>query len=102
MNSARRQWLVGLSSVGAGAILLACNKTGSPESKETTDDEAAEPEVTATEDLMREHGILRRALLVYQETATKLNVQRCRCDNTVTENRQTISRLWRGVSRKET
>jgi hemerythrin-like domain-containing protein len=34
--------------------------------------EGAEPEVTATEDLMREHGILRRALLVYQETATRL------------------------------
>ena len=29
-------------------------------------------EVTATEDLMREHGILRRALLVYSATAMKL------------------------------
>jgi len=29
-------------------------------------------EVTATEDLMREHGILRRALLVYSPTAIKL------------------------------
>jgi hemerythrin-like domain-containing protein len=29
-------------------------------------------EVTATEDLMREHGILRRALLVYSAVATKL------------------------------
>ena len=29
-------------------------------------------EVTATEDLMREHGILRRALLVYTAAATKL------------------------------
>lgn len=32
----------------------------------------AEPEVTATEDLMREHGVLRRALLVYSETVPKL------------------------------
>jgi len=31
-----------------------------------------EPEVTATEDLMREHGILRRTLLVYRETAARL------------------------------
>src|SRR5437870_10043966 len=31
-----------------------------------------EPEVTATEDLMREHGVIRRALLVYIETAPKL------------------------------
>jgi hemerythrin-like domain-containing protein len=30
-------------------------------------------EVTATEDLMREHGVLRRALLVYTAAATKLH-----------------------------
>ena len=30
-------------------------------------------EVTATEDLMREHGVLRRALLVYTSAATKLH-----------------------------
>lgn len=30
--------------------------------------EEKEPEVTATEDLMREHGVLRRALLVYTES----------------------------------
>ena len=34
--------------------------------------EPAEKEVGATEDLMREHGVLRRALLVYKETATRL------------------------------
>jgi len=31
-----------------------------------------EPEVTATEDLMREHGVIRRALLVYVEVVPKL------------------------------
>ena len=31
-----------------------------------------EPEVTATEDLMREHGVLRRVLLVYSESVPKL------------------------------
>ncbi len=31
-----------------------------------------EKEVTATEDLMREHGVLRRALLVYTQTVTTL------------------------------
>ncbi|HLO01180.1 MAG TPA: hypothetical protein VK208_22170, partial [Pyrinomonadaceae bacterium] len=74
MNPARRQWLVGLSTAGAGAILLGCNKAPKSESREAeTEKEATEPEVTATEDLMREHGILRRALLVYQESATKLS-----------------------------
>lgn len=33
---------------------------------------AKEKEVTATEDLMREHGVLRRALLVYVETVPRL------------------------------
>ncbi len=31
-----------------------------------------EPEVTATEDLMREHGVLRHVLLVYSESAPKI------------------------------
>jgi hemerythrin-like domain-containing protein len=35
-------------------------------------EESAEPEVTATEDLMREHGVIRRALLVYSQVAGKL------------------------------
>ena len=34
--------------------------------------EEKDPEVTATEDLMREHGVIRRALLVYEETVPKL------------------------------
>src|SRR5512141_212604 len=34
--------------------------------------EGSEPEVTATEDLMREHGVIRRALLVYSQLADKL------------------------------
>ena len=73
MNATRREWLVGLSSVGAGAILIGCNKRGSTEANEARkEDVSDEPEVTATEDLMREHGVLRRALLVYQESAMKL------------------------------
>jgi hemerythrin-like domain-containing protein len=73
MNSARREWLVGLSSLSAGVILLGCNRgeTSQP-TKTGGDTKDTEPEVTATEDLMREHGVLRRALLVYQETASKL------------------------------
>jgi hemerythrin-like domain-containing protein len=35
---------------------------------ESSDD----PEVTATEDLMREHGVLRRALLIYAELTEKI------------------------------
>src|SRR5258705_8907631 len=69
----RREWVAGLWSLGAGAILIGCTRTAPTEANEGRKDNADdEPEVTATEDLMREHGVLRRALLVYQESAMKL------------------------------
>jgi len=40
--------------------------------QETKGKDSKEPEVTATEDLMREHGVIRRSLLVYAETVPKL------------------------------
>lgn len=82
MNEKRRQLLAGISIAGAGVLLNACRTNTPPRSGAASNDEnknegpapgEAEPvEVTATEDLMREHGILRRALLVYQEAAVKL------------------------------
>src|SRR5215207_3783425 len=77
----RRQLLAGISVAGAGVLLNACrntqNRSGGATNNENKNEAPApgeiEPiEVTATEDLMREHGILRRALLVYQESATRL------------------------------
>jgi len=62
-------------------LVNACRNTQTRSGGATNDDHKneratageVEPiEVTATEDLMREHGILRRALLVYQESATRL------------------------------
>ena len=72
MKPTRRELLVGLSSLGAGAILIGCNKNSSSDANEPKENADEEAEVTATEDLMREHGVLRRALLVYQESAMKL------------------------------
>jgi hemerythrin-like domain-containing protein len=81
LDTKRRQLLTGISLAGAGIVIGACRKTPSQTGGATNDEKKsdepapgeAEPvEVTATEDLMREHGILRRALLVYQESATKL------------------------------
>ncbi|HYY92910.1 MAG TPA: hemerythrin domain-containing protein, partial [Pyrinomonadaceae bacterium] len=43
-----------------------------PQAEKGDEDEEDTGEVTATEDLMREHGVLRRALLVYQAAASKL------------------------------
>ena len=81
MDEKRRRLLAGLSLAGAGVLVNACRNT-QPSTGSATNDEkkdegpksgdAEQIEVTATEDLMREHGILRRALLVYQESATRL------------------------------
>jgi hemerythrin-like domain-containing protein len=81
LDEKRRQLLTGISMAGAGVLLSACRNTQTRSGGATNDQNKnegpapgeAEPiEVTATEDLMREHGILRRALLVYQEAAVKL------------------------------
>lgn len=69
-NSDRRRWMVaaGVSTLGlALGAPLARAAEGKP--MQEHEDEMA---VTAAEDLMREHGVLRRALLVYSEAATRL------------------------------
>lgn len=75
MDVVRRQWLAAACSMGAGVVLLGCN-VPPEQAEDESDKEGSKPaaaEVTAPEDLMREHGVLRRALLVYQESAAKLN-----------------------------
>ena len=81
MDSKRRQLVTGISLAGAGVLLNACRANTGPSGSATNENTKHEGpksgeeetlEVTATEDLMREHGILRRALLVYQESAIKL------------------------------
>lgn len=77
MNKTRRELLAGISFAGAGALLVACGRGsnqggGTANQSEPTAGELGPADVTATEDLMREHGVLRRALLVYREAATRL------------------------------
>jgi hemerythrin-like domain-containing protein len=79
-SNTRRDFLRSASVVGAGMLLGSCGgpskpQTAKQEGKEgsgkTTDNDKG-GEVTATEDLMREHGVLRRALLVYSAIAPRL------------------------------
>jgi hemerythrin-like domain-containing protein len=76
---ARRNFIRLSTSVGTGLILTACpdgkrrdrNSEGDKDkAEENPDNEPAE--VTANEDLMREHGVLRRALLIYTEVVPRL------------------------------
>ncbi len=78
MGLRRRYLLKGFGLAGAGILITSCSSTsrseqGSQSPREQDEAEGKEPEVTATEDLMREHGVLRRALLVYTETADRLD-----------------------------
>ncbi|MFN2531987.1 MAG: hemerythrin domain-containing protein [Pyrinomonadaceae bacterium] len=86
MNHTRRRWLTTMSLAGAGTLIAACkrqaNETPAARNQDDKSDESTAQkekdensggEVTATEDLMREHGVLRRALLVFEESAMKLH-----------------------------
>ncbi|MBV9827052.1 MAG: hemerythrin domain-containing protein [Alphaproteobacteria bacterium] len=64
LRYAGRRAILGLSLAAGGLIAI--------HPRAVVAGKAEEKEVGAVEDLMREHGVLRRALLVYSETATKL------------------------------
>lgn len=75
-----------LSVASAGALLVACRRDDraglNPSAVASTTTHAAQPskegkgkDVTATEDLMREHGVIRRVLVVYREAASKLRTK---------------------------
>jgi hemerythrin-like domain-containing protein len=77
LNKTRRELLAGISLAGAGALLVGCRRGSNQASSvanqsEPTAGELGPADVTATEDLMREHGVMRRALIVYREAATRL------------------------------
>jgi hemerythrin-like domain-containing protein len=75
----RRDFLRVSAALGTGLVWSSCSggnvtNTEGPKAEPSSkpDETKMGGEVTATEDLMREHGILRRALLVYSATAIKL------------------------------
>jgi hemerythrin-like domain-containing protein len=79
-SNTRRDFLRTSAIVGTGLVLTSCRRgnmanTEGQKKEETSskpDENKIGGEVTATEDLMREHGVLRRALLVYSAAAIKL------------------------------
>ena len=79
-SNTRRDFLRSSAVAGAGILLSSCRGPNQPRSEKQegkeasgkTEDNAKGGEVTATEDLMREHGVLRRALLVYSAVAPRL------------------------------
>lgn len=69
--------LTGIGSLGAGLFLSSCSNTNSSLPRESRfssrqHKEAKDEKVAAAEDLMREHGVLRRAPFVYSEATLRL------------------------------
>jgi hemerythrin-like domain-containing protein len=65
-----RRRLLGISVSAAGAIALAaCDKPQTKAARPPAEDEVP---VTPPEDLMREHGVLKRVLLIYREGMRRL------------------------------
>jgi hemerythrin-like domain-containing protein len=77
-ENSRRNFLKNAALIAGSAFVLnSCGGNAPPVNAQNTakKEEKKEPEekeVTAAEDLMREHGILRRALVVYTESAVRL------------------------------
>jgi hemerythrin-like domain-containing protein len=67
-NSTTRREMFRHAAIGAAAV---CDLAGTEALGQTPTDKN-EPEVTAAEDLMREHGVIRRALLVYAHVTNTL------------------------------
>jgi hemerythrin-like domain-containing protein len=73
-NDNRRIFLAAAGAIGAGAVLAACASAAGAPGKAPGQKEAEE-EVSPVEDLMREHGVLRRVLLVYEDVARRAEHQ---------------------------
>jgi hemerythrin-like domain-containing protein len=78
-GNTRREFLRTSALVGTGFVLTSCGSGNNSQpvqentqSSSKSDESQKGGEVTAIEDLMREHGVLRRALLVYTAAAGKL------------------------------
>src|SRR5690242_15725469 len=75
---ARRKVLGWIGASAAGVFATACGgsrvTSGSGEPRGGGEHDADEG-VTATEDVMREHGVLRRVLIVYDECVRKLRAR---------------------------
>jgi hemerythrin-like domain-containing protein len=67
----RRLWLA-----GAGLLLLGCEKAGAAATQTPSGSGEEEEGVAPPEDLMREHGVLNRILLIYEESGRRLEATR--------------------------
>ena len=77
MTTSRRDFLIGTSAVAGSTLVvpfssLAAQKTPKKSAKKK---EEEEEDVSTNEDLMREHGVLNRVLLIYDEAIRRIQAK---------------------------
>src|SRR3989440_6506982 len=70
MDSERRRFLTATAALGIGTLASTAGPLRAED--KSKDGKKGEEEVTAPEDLMREHGVLNRILLIYEEGLRRL------------------------------
>jgi hemerythrin-like domain-containing protein len=81
MKSDRRSFLLSATTVGAAGMVSVATPLFGEDKKERTPvkeadkKEEAEEEISAPEDLMREHGVLERVLLIYEEGLRRMRAK---------------------------
>jgi hemerythrin-like domain-containing protein len=83
MATDRRSFLTSSLAGAAGAVILGCAsasrapaKPGDKPGEKSGESEKGDDEVTPVEDLMREHGVLRRVMYLYDDAAMRLDGRR--------------------------
>lgn len=71
-DASRRHFLSAVTLTGAGLMVSEAAAAPPPQKVKGQEKKEEGPEVNATEDLMREHGVIRRTLLVYEACARQL------------------------------
>jgi hemerythrin-like domain-containing protein len=73
MKTSRRTFLVGTSAVATSTLVTPFSALATQTAqKKTAKKEEPEEDVSTNEDLMREHGVLNRILLIYDETIRRI------------------------------
>jgi hemerythrin-like domain-containing protein len=75
MDNDRRRFLVTTAALGIGTVALAPGQLRSEDKDMDKKKDQPEEEVGAAEDLMREHGVLNRILLIYEEGLRRLRAK---------------------------
>lgn len=72
MEESRRNFLIGSSAAITGTIIAPISALAEPQKKKGPQKEQ-EDDVSTNEDLMREHGVLNRILLIYDEANRRIS-----------------------------